>query len=111
MSKKMPIPKLAYLCRSLLRGEVLTIMDGFHRFNISNIPREISRSVEDKFDVVISRERVEFKTDIGLPGFFFRYRLNVTEYNIPGINRMHDYCRDFFPERKEVTLLSQPQLF
>lgn len=111
MKNKLPIPKLAYVCQSLLRGEVLTIMDGFKRFNVSNIPREISRSVESKFDVVISRERVEFKTDLGLPGFYLKYRLNFTEYNIPGINKMKTYCDDFFPARKECILISQPQLF
>lgn len=87
--------QLAAICQSLLNGDVLTIMDGFRRFNCSNIPREISRSVEQKFDVQVSREKKDFKAKFdGKPGYYFRYRLNATDYNIPGIEKMRQYVID-----------------
>jgi hypothetical protein len=112
MSKKIPIPKNAHLVKALISGEVITIMDGFKRFGITNIPREISRLVEQKFEVTVSRDRVEFKTDLGLPGFYFRYRLNFIESNVLGIQRMHDYLQEYFPTPKEqVKETSQSVLF
>jgi len=111
MKKSKSIPQIAYISQALIRGEVLTIMDGFKRFNCTNLPRELSRSVERKFGVEISRERVEFTTDCDMPGFFFRYRLNATAYNEPGIKKMRDYINEYMPERKDVTLLSQTALF
>jgi hypothetical protein len=87
--------QLAAICQSLLNGDVLTIMDGFRRFNCSNIPREISRSIEQKFDVQVSREKKDFKAKFdGKPGYYFRYRLNATDYNIPGIEEMRQYVID-----------------
>lgn len=84
--------QLAAICQSLLNGDVLTIMDGFRRFNCSNIPREISRSIEQKFDVQVSREKKDFKAKFdGKPGYYFRYRLNATEYNTAGIEKMREY--------------------
>lgn len=85
------LTKKAYICFALLNGEVLTIMDGFKRFNISNLPREISRMIEQKFGVVVSRTRIDFTTDIGMPAFYFEYRLNKTPMNKDGIKKMWEY--------------------
>lgn len=93
------IPKTARLAKALLHGEVITIMDGFKKFGITNAPREISRSVERKFGVVVSKDKVEFTHDCGLPGWYYRYRLNSTAENAQGIKRMNAYCDDFFPKK------------
>lgn len=104
--------QIASIARALIKGDVLTIMDGFSRFHCSNIPREISRSIEQKFDVEVSRERVEYKTEDGLPGHFFRYRLNHTEYNLPGIERMKVYILERTNTKKaKETKLEQVALF
>ena len=104
--------QIASIAKALIRGDVLTIMDGFSRFRCSNIPREISRSIERKFDVEVSRERVEYKTEDGLPGHFFRYRLNHTEYNLPGIERMKIYILERSVSKKtKESKFEQPALF
>lgn len=111
MNKKNAIPKLAYICKALLKGEVLTIMDGFHRFYVTNLPREISRDVEQKFGVQISRDRVDFMTEIGVPGFYFRYRLNASGPNEEGIQRMRNYISKYFTEKPaEPSILKQIEL-
>lgn len=89
--------KTARIAKALLNGEVLTIMDGFTKFKVTNLPREISRQIEQKFEVVVSRDRVDFTADCGTPGFYFRYRLNHTKGNIEGIEKMQAYVNDFFP--------------
>lgn len=89
--------KKAYIARALLNGEVLTIMDGFRKFRVTNLPREISRQIEQVFDVEVSRDRVEFTAECGTPGFYYRYRLNCNERNAEGIDKMKAYCAEFFP--------------
>lgn len=84
----------AAICLALLRGDVLTIMNGFKLFYCSNIPREISRSVEKPFGVSVSRTRKDFISTYGQPGFYFEYRLNKTEFNKDGIEKMKAYCKE-----------------
>lgn len=103
--------KTAHICKALLKGEVLTIMDGFKKYAVTNIPREVSRQIEKKFDVHVSRDKVEFTTDSGLPGWYFRYRLNHTILNEPGIQRMKEYIEEHFPPDKEKIIHSQTALF
>ena len=81
----------AAICKALLDGRTLSIMDGFKLFGCTNIPREISRSVEKKFGVEVSKESVDFTSRYGQSGFYFRYRLNKTEYNKDGIEKMREY--------------------
>lgn len=83
----------AAIVKSLLNGDVLSIMNGFHLFSCTNLPREISRSVEKKFGVEVSRERIDFKSKYGHAGIYFRYRLNRTDYNKPGIEKMEAYLK------------------
>lgn len=109
--------QIAAIAYSLLKGEVLTIMNGFQKFSCSNIPREISRSIEQKFNVVVSRDRVEFTSQYGQPGFFYRYRLNKTPQNEAGINLMKQYVKENMGERasaktdKESKTFRQQDLF
>lgn len=84
--------QIAAICISLLKGDVLTIGDGFYKFHCTNLPRELSRSVEQKFDVEISRDRVDFESTYeGRSGYYFRYRLNRSERNVEGIKKMQEY--------------------
>ena len=79
---------------ALLNGETMTIGDGFYKFHCSNIPREISRSIEKKFSVKVSRDKKEFKSVYdGKPGYYYRYRLNKTDQNKEGIERMREYIK------------------
>jgi len=89
--KKMTLT--AALAKSLLSGEVLSIMDGFKRFGCTNIPRELSRSIEQKFGVIISKTPTEFTSQFGHKGSYFRYHLNQTEYNKEGIEKMREYVK------------------
>jgi hypothetical protein len=105
--------QIAAICTALLKGDVLTIMNGYTKFACTNLPRELSRGVEAKFKVVVSRDKVNFTSQYGQPGFYYRYRLNATEQNIPGIEAMKLYIREqgghYVP--KKETPLPQQQLF
>lgn len=83
----------AALIYHLLKGDVLTIGSGFLIIGLTNIPREISRSVEKEFKVRVSKNRVDSKNRYGYAISFFQYRLNRTEYNAPGIEKMKAYVR------------------
>ena len=109
--------QICAMCKSLLKGEVLSIMTGFKWFGITNIPREISRSIEQKFNVQVSRIKKDFTSRYGQPGFYFEYRLNRTDYNKEGIEKMEQYVREienkaFNPPvkrgRKKVNVTQNP---
>lgn len=84
----------AAICKSLLKGEVLSIMNGFKWFGCTNIPREIGRSVEREFGVEVSRVQKEGNSRYGQPVHYFEYRLNHTDYNKPGRLLMEQYVRE-----------------
>lgn len=86
--------QIAAIAKALLDGEVLSIMNGFKKFACTNIPREISRGIEQKFGVAISRTHKDFVSEYGEPGFYFQYRLNRTEYNKEGIAKMEAYVKE-----------------
>lgn len=94
------------LCMSLLKGEVLSIMVGFRWFAITNVPREIGRSIERAFDVEVDRKDKEFTSKkYNQTGHYTEYRLLRTEKNKDGILRMQEYVRkitgkDFNPPVK-----------
>lgn len=86
--------QISSIAQFLLKGNVLSIMNGYHLFNCTNAPREVSRSIEKKFGLIVSREKVSHTSAYGHKGFYFRYRLNKTEYNRPGIELMRKYIKD-----------------
>lgn len=88
----------AALCMALLKGEVLSIMVGFKWFSVTNVPREVSRQIEQPFGVAISRTKKEFISKYGQSGYYFEYRLNRTEYNLPGIEKMEEYIKEVTQE-------------
>jgi hypothetical protein len=86
------VTQIAAICIALLKGEVLTIGSGFNKLHCSNLPREISRSVEQKFGVTISKDKTPFKSVYDdKPGYYFRYRLNRTPANAEGVAKMTEY--------------------
>jgi len=81
------------LAKSLLSGEVISILTGFQRFFITNVPREVGRSIERKFNVKLDKKQINFKNHDGESGYYFEYRLLHNEENAPGIERMEAYVR------------------
>jgi hypothetical protein len=81
----------AAICKSLLKGEVISIMTAFKMFGCTNLPREISRSIEKEFKVKVSKTKKDFVSRYGQSGYYFEYRLNQTAYNKPGIKKMKEY--------------------
>ncbi len=106
----------AAICKALLEGKTLSIMTAFQMFSCTNLPRELSRSVEQKFGVIVSKVSVKFTSKYGQGGHYFQYRLNKTEYNKPGIEKMREYLAEQMegeyhrPEEQELKFV-QPELF
>ena len=84
----------AALAKYLLEGNVVSIMDGFKLFGITNVPREISRAIEQPFNVIVSRTPKKFKSRYGRKGEYYEYRLNYTDYNKEGIKKMKEYVKE-----------------
>lgn len=90
----------AALAKHLLEGNVVSILDGFKLFSITNVPREISRSIEQEFNVIVSRTPRKFKSKYGRKGVYTEYRLNYTDYNKEGIKKMKEYVKEKLNDRK-----------
>ena len=86
------------ICEALIRGEVLSIMDGFKKYKITNIPREMGRLIKRRFKVEIDARQIDFKYEDGRPGHYFTYRLWDTPGNRAGIKAMKKYV----VEQKEL---------
>jgi hypothetical protein len=86
--------QLASICQSLLKGETLSIMNGFHNFGCTNLPREIGRGVERKFGASVERHEVSFKSRYNHVGFYYKYKLNKKDpKNKEAIKKMKDYIK------------------
>lgn len=81
----------AALAKALLKGEVVNIKNGFTHFGITNVPREIGRSIERAFGVEVSRTMREGMSRYKQPCIWCDYRLNKTDYNKEGIQKMIEY--------------------
>lgn len=79
------------LAISLLKGEVISIMNGFSWFSMTNAPREIGRSIERSFGVKVDRKMKHFESKYGNKGWYFEYRLMRTRENKDGIEKMSEY--------------------
>jgi len=82
------------ICKSLLKGEVLSIMNAFKWFGCTNIAREVGRSIEREFGVRVSRVRKDFISRYGQAGFYYEYRLNNSKANLEGISKMQSYVSE-----------------
>lgn len=88
--------QVAAIAKALLDGEVISIMTGFRDFGCTNIPREISRSIEKKFDVDIDKTPTPFKSKLNptRSGVYYRYRLPKIKTNREGIKAMKKYVKE-----------------
>jgi len=103
----------AALCKALLEGKVVNIKNGFHLFGITNVPREIGRGVERYFGVEVSRTDREGETKYKQHCVWTDYRLNKTEYNKEGIQKMREYVAKEMEgtfHRQEIEAILNPQL-
>jgi hypothetical protein len=86
--------QLASICQSLLKGEILSIMNGFHNFGCTNLPREIGRGVERKFGALVQRQEVTFKSRYNHVGIYYEYKLDRKDpKNKEAIKKMKDYIK------------------
>ena len=83
----------AALCQALLDGRVLNVKNVFNTIGLTNCAREISRMVEEPFDVEVSRTHRDGKSRYGQTVTWTDYRLNATDYNKPGIEKMREYVK------------------
>lgn len=81
----------AALCQALLDGAVLNVKNVFETIGLTNCAREISRMVEKEFDVIVSRTQMDGFSKYGQPVTWYNYRLNHTDYNKEGIEKMRKY--------------------
>ncbi len=84
----------AALCKALLNGQVLSIMTGFKLFSVTNVPREVSRQVEEPFEVQLERTKKDFTSKYGQSVYYYEYRLLRTPENKPGIEKMIAYINE-----------------
>lgn len=85
--------QIAAIASALLKGEVVSIKTAFNQFGCTNAPREIGRSIERKFGVQVSKTPTPFKSKYGKSGTYNQYRLNKTDYNKEGIEKMREYIK------------------
>ena len=96
--KIIKMTQISAICKSLLSGETLSIMNGFKYFGCTNLPREISRGIEKPFQVIISRMKMDFTSKYGQSGYYYQYRLNpLIEGNAEGIKKMIEYVKEHDP--------------
>lgn len=81
----------AALIKHLLSGDVINIKTCFNLIGLTNCPREISRMVEQPFNVVVSRTRMEGQSRYGQAVSWIDYRLNKSDHNLEGIKKMVEY--------------------
>lgn len=82
------------MVKALLDGRVINIKNCFREIGLTNAPREISRMVEKKFGVEVSRTPRKGKNRYGTKVTWVDYRLNRSEHNINGIIKMDRYLEE-----------------
>jgi len=88
------------LCIALLEGRVLNVKNVFRDIGLTNASREISRMVEQPFDVEVSRTPRKGKSRYGCDVTWVDYRLNRSEHNINGIIKMERYVEEHKPKEQ-----------
>lgn len=83
----------AALLMYLLKGHPLSLVNCFKEIGLSNPGREIPRMVEEPFGVEVSRTPTVGKNRFGSPVNFTVYRLNKTQRNLPGMDKMREYIK------------------
>lgn len=88
----------AALVKYLLDGKVINIKNGFHLLSITNVPREIGRSIERAFDVEVTRVDREGVSKYKQPCVWVDYHLEKNERNKEGIKKMREYLAENMDE-------------
>ncbi len=83
----------AALVSAFLKGEILSIKTGYKYFGVTNLPREVGRSIERKFGVSVAKVQREGKSKYDVPCRWFEYRLPNTPYNKEGRKKMLEYLK------------------
>ncbi len=84
----------AALCKYLLGGKTLNIKNVFNIIGLTNAPREISRMVENNktgFGVTVTRTPKKGRSRYGSPVTWYDYKLEKTNSNRDGIEKMKKY--------------------
>lgn len=84
----------AALVKHLLSGKVINIKTCFNLIGLTNAPRELSRMIENPktgFGVTITRTPRSGKTRYGTSCTWYDYKLEHTEANANGIEKMAKY--------------------
>jgi hypothetical protein len=89
------------ISKAFLDGRVLSIKTAFRDFGITNLPREVSRLIEKRFGVQVTRVPRSGKTRYGIHARWFEYRLPKTEYNKEGIAKMREYVNKHYTEQQK----------
>ena len=84
----------AAICKALLEGETISILTGFKDFGCTNIPREIGRSVERAFGVVVDRTPVNFISRYKQHGIYYKYKLVPGKQNKEALSKMKKYVHE-----------------
>lgn len=102
----------AAIAAALLRGEILSIKTAFRKFGVTNLPREIGRSIERKFGVEVAKVQKEGLSRYKVPCIWYEYRLPTTDYNKDGREKMEKYVEHNFTDCKpELNTIIQSSLF
>jgi hypothetical protein len=106
------------LALALLEGRVLTVFNCMKEIGYSNIGREIPRTIEKPFGVIVSRVSKESTNRYGDPVKYTEYRLNNTEANKEGRQKLIYFCKkeiDAVPktdkQSKAYKALKQVEMF
>jgi hypothetical protein len=83
----------AALIQHLLEGRVLNVKNVFSNIGLTNCAREIPRMIEHPFGVEVSRVKMEGESRYKQKVTYTNYRLNKTERNKPGIEKMKAYLQ------------------
>lgn len=85
---------LAAILKDLLKGKKLSIKTAFNDYGVTNLPREIGRSVVRKFNVSVDKQPTKFKSRYGHTGEYYRYSLQQSKKNRPGISAIKKYIKE-----------------
>ena len=100
------------LIKSLLDGKVLNVMNCFTTIGLTNCAREVSRMVEQPFEVRIDRIPRKGVSKCGEPITWNDYKLNKTlPQNVEGVAKMREYLAEHIKEYRPKSKFVQATLF
>lgn len=67
------------ITKAVFAGKTLTTLEAVSMFGTVKLPTRIAE-IEEKYDIVLDRENVMFKTRYGTSGRYTKYRLNRKKY-------------------------------